>query len=161
MIKKKTIFCFFIVGFLLISSCEIFEDEEDVWDLYRPLPFEDFEEAAFLIVNEPGTAVFRNQHEWEIFWDAHILPTFKEMPLPEVDFEHNILIAVFWGSGYSGCSNWSDSIQGIMREQWQIEVHIGSLANLGDCEMLVRSMQVVKLAREDLPVIFTGEVPGA
>lgn len=156
---KKILSYFIIAGFLLISSCEIFEDEEDIWDLYGPVPFENFEDAELLTVDEPGTAVFRNQHEWKMFWGAHIPPTFKEMPPPKVDFEHNMLIAVFWGSEYSGCSNWSDSIQSIIRERWQIKVHVGPLADLGDCEMLVEPLQVVKVERMDLPVIFNGDTP--
>ncbi len=159
--KKRILFSFLLIPFLFfITSCQLFNDEESVFDQYTPLAFEDFKEAERLTVTEAETIIFKNAQAWEAFWYDHTdQDNFPQEP-PKVDFSQYMLIAVFWGSGYSGCVEWVDAIESVVKEDTFINVHVGTLPDLGLCEMIVYPLQVVKIEQMDLPVKFTGDAPG-
>lgn len=120
----------------------------------EPVAFENLREASNLRVRKSGTAVFKNAASWESFWHSS-LP-----PILAIDFKKQILIAVFWGGEpHSGCGDYVEAVESVSREGDRIRVHVGRLPSLGPCRVVVYPLQIIRIDRSDLPVIFTGEVP--
>jgi hypothetical protein len=143
---------------LALASCE--SDTDTV----VPIPFENVEEADRFAVTLPGTAVFRDDAAWTTLWEQYwnvYDGQGQKTPPPRINFEREMVIAVFYGSGFSGCSNWIEVIEGVVKTPGQIEVRVGPLPveDLGPCLAIVHPLQVAKVRRSSLPVVFTGEVP--
>jgi len=127
------------------------------------LAFDDFIDAGMFRVSTPGVYVFRDQDSWSSFGDEYWIGDDNwgmNIPLPEVDFENETVIGVFWGSRSHGCYHWVNCIEAVFIKRNIVEVHIAPLPELGECAMPVWPMQVIKLERHDLPVEFHGHVPG-
>ena len=143
---------------LVLASCE--SDTDTV----IPIPFENIEEAGSFTVTVKGTAVFRDDAAWtdlwEQYWNVYGGQGAKTPP-PRIDFEREMVIAVFYGSGFSGCSNGVEVFEDMVKTPEHIEVRVGSLPveDLGPCDALVYPLQMAKVRRSSLPVVFTGEVP--
>ena len=144
---------------LVLVSCE-----SDIGDPETPVRFEDIEAANSFAVTAPGTAVFRDDAAWTALWEQYWI-TYdgqggKTAP-PRIGFDKDMVIAVFYGSGYSGCSNRIEVIEEIVETPRRIVVRIGSLSveDLGPCDALVYPLQMVKVRKSSLPVVFVGEVP--
>lgn len=147
---QKVLIHIWFCGLLLVSSCDLFKDDSDKG---VPLAFEAIEEVERLTIVEPGTAVFRDQPSWEAFWATH--PNYSS---PAVDFDQYILIGVFWGAGYSGSHNRVEAITGILAFRDRIETTVGPLPpDPGDA--LVYPIEVIRIERRELPVVFKGKVP--
>ena len=116
------------------------------------IEFESLELARYITPNDSGTAVIKNVDEWNSFLEENY---FADMPLdPPVDFEEEIIIAVFWGCNYSGCNNITESIKSIQLTSSGIEVNVSPLSDLGDCQMIVCPIQMVKMDRIEAEVCF-------
>jgi hypothetical protein len=141
-----------ILGLLLVAAgCHLFDDEDSA----RIHPFENIEESEFLAVTEPDARVFLDEDEWKAFWTDH-----SEEEAPDVDFAQEMTIGLFWGSGYSGCTNRAEAIREVREGNSRVVVEVGPLGSLGDCDMVVLPNQVIRLDRIDKPVVFEGEAPG-
>jgi hypothetical protein len=129
-----------------------------------PLPFEDLTEAEYFTVPHPATVAIKDDAAWNQLWEDYWTrqDSLGKTPPPAVDFEQDMVIAVFWGCSYSyyGCYSWADAIERIITRSGRIEVHVGPLPDLGGCDMNVCPLQVVKMRKSDLPVVFIGDVTG-
>ena len=146
---------FLIVVFSFLSLCC-----RDIGVEPRALDFSEIPSAQFFRVQQPGTAVFRSEAEWKAFRDVHFMYILG-MPImpPIADFEREIVIGIFWGTGYGGCRNVTQSIERVQIANNVVEVKVGPLSDLGSCKMLVAPLQIVKIPKTDLPVVFVGNVP--
>jgi hypothetical protein len=129
-----------------------------------PLSFENFEEARFINVTDAGTDVYRDNESWAALWYEYwkgVGEPGEEPPILPVDFNKEMVIAVFYGTGYSGCTNWIEVIEEIVKRSGQIEVRIRSFSEqeLGPCDAPAYPLHMVKLEKSCFPVIFVGEVP--
>ena len=130
---------------------------------YFSLAFSDFTAAQPLVVPTPGTQVFRDQGNWDTFWSAQ---THLAGPAPVVDFNEDMLIAVFWGSFGSGCFDFVDAIDRVrarvdgLNTLGVIEVDVGPLPPLGSCATPVNPFQVIIIEATASQVEFVGMVPG-
>ncbi len=115
--------------------------------------------AGGLLVQQPMTAAWRSQDEWSEFFCLHSIQAGPICRAPEFDFEDHMLIGVFWGLGFSGCTDETQSIKLIRRSLATIEVQIDPIDDLGPCEALVSPRQIVRLESATQPVVFTGFVP--
>ncbi|MBW8003652.1 MAG: hypothetical protein FVQ80_16850 [Planctomycetes bacterium] len=131
-----------------------------------PIPFENIEGAGRFNVPEAGTEVIKDNaawiNLWENYWNA--FNGGGKTPPPSVDFERKMVIAIFYGAdgaAYTGCQNFVETIEDIIEKSGKIEVRIGplTLEDLGPCDAGLYPLQMVKIERSDLPVIFTGEIP--
>lgn len=68
-----------------------------------------------------------------------------------------MVIGIFWGEGYSGCTNQANAIQRIERKNAKIVLTLGKVSDLGPCDMVVFPLQVVKVSKSDSEVIIQGE----
>jgi len=129
----------------------------------KPIDFRNIEEAGSYNVNQSGTWIIKNQEEWMEWWQEYwnrFSGTGEKTPPPTIDFENKMVIVVHWGEGYSGCSNGVNAIQRIERIEDSLNVVVGELPDLGPCDMEVYPIQIVEVPALDLPVKFTGAVPG-
>ncbi len=158
---KKTLFlCAVLLPVLFGCDNASVEDEELTSSV---MTFETIEEAAGFVVNTPGTEVIRAEQPWAVLWDDAWSITNEDgvkTPPPSIDFNTKMVIAVFWGSGFSGCSNGVQAIETIVQRQGEIVVLVGPLPDLGLCDAIVYPIQMVQIDHSDLPVVFEGEVPG-
>lgn len=106
-------------------------------------------------VSASGTLVIRDQEQWQRFY--HKFGTTDEIPTPP-DFSQNMVIGIFWGPGYSGCTHIADGGLQVSRTGTQLRVLIGEPSGLGDCEALVSPLQLIVVPKFD-QVLFTGLVP--
>jgi len=126
----------------------------------RLVLFETIEGADGFVLTSPGTQVFREEAFWRTLWGSTWSITDGQgvkTPPPEIDFDHKMVIAVFWGEGYSGCSNGVEAINTIIERDGELVVLVVLLPDLGPCDAVV--YQMVQLDQTDLPVVFEGDVP--
>ena len=151
------------VATLLLFAAACSSDRPSNPVVFFPLAYSDFTAAHPLAVPGPATVVFREQTEWEAFWQNHAAGA---GPAPSVDFSQDMLIAVFWGAR-TGCFS-SSFVDAIERFQVRIdginttgviEVEVGALPDLGTCATTVYPLQVVRTDASIAPVEFLGMVP--
>lgn len=154
--NKKFLLISFVVIILGQISCSSHPAE------VTPLPFENLTEAEYFTVPHPATVVIENDAAWNQLWENYWIKydSLGKTPPPAVDFEEDMVIAVFWGCNYSGCRFWVEAIERIITRSGRIEVHVGPLPDLGYCDMIVCPLQVVKMRKSDFPVVFVGDLPG-
>jgi hypothetical protein len=138
-----------VLAGLALAGCHLFDAEEKI-----PVPFESMEEAAYLCVSEASTRVFRDEAEWQEFWEQN-----SAEQAPEVEFGRETVAGIFYGGGYSGCSNRADVVRSVTELTSEVKVDVDPLNDLGDCEMIVCPAQLIRLPRIDKPFRFIGEVP--
>lgn len=83
----------------------------------------------------------------------------EKTPPPSVNFDEEMVIAVHWGEGYSGCSNKVSAIDSIVKTRGSVEVIVSELPDLGPCDMIVYPIQMVRVPKTDLSVRFLGAPP--
>jgi len=108
------------------------------------------------VVQEPGARVFRDAAGWESFWRAHTHPIMG--PPPEVAFQDTMVIVLTWGCCLLGCGNDVEAIRSVVFDGTSVVVDVGSPYRL-PCQLVIWPIQMVKIRRIDLPVVFTGETP--
>lgn len=145
---------FFLVG------CNLFQS--DGLDRGEPVSYDQVEKASGLHVRKSQTRVFRDSASWGQFWNEHI-SLFDEnhqlYPPTPVNFDHRIVVAVFWGCHYVGCRDSVNAINGIYKVGDQVKVRIGSLPDLGPCRATQLPVQVVTIPRTKKAIEFVGKVP--
>jgi hypothetical protein len=128
------------------------------------VPFKDVEDYGYFWVEERGPAVITSDREWkrlwELYWGVYDENGHKTPP-PEIDFETEMVLGVFWGGEcrYSGCTNKSPSIESVWIENDTMKVEVGPMRDLGPCDMCVSPLHMVQTRRYNLPVVFVGDVP--
>lgn len=157
---KKTGFLFLVLCLLLTPSCQSPVEPE----IGTSMGFSDLEGASILNVDFPHARVFRSLEEWEPFWASYchnVDGNGDQIPAPVVDFSSQMLVAVFYGAIPSGCRNWVDGwIESITQYPDRIEVQVGLLPHMGDCQASAYPLHVILVEHHDLPVLFFGHVPG-
>ncbi len=153
--KKISLISFVVIMLGQISSCS---NPAEV----TPLPFENLTEAEYFRVRYPATVVIKDDAAWNQLWEDYWTKqdSLGRTPPPAVDFEEDMVIAVFWGCNHGGCYFWADAIERIITRSGRIEVHVGPLPDLGYCDMVVCPLQVVRMRKSEFPVVFIGDVTG-
>jgi len=122
------------------------------------LSFRTIDTGSCLEVADRHGEAFRTAGEWEAFWNDHVVCSDAGgAPLPPPSIANDeMLIAAFWGSGYSGCSNaLGETIEGVRLKDGMLIVEVGPLPKPPTtCTALVYPMHVVATKRSDLPVVF-------
>ncbi|KPJ96559.1 MAG: hypothetical protein AMJ53_00270 [Gammaproteobacteria bacterium SG8_11] len=157
-IKAITVIAF--AGLLLIA-CQSLRTKTKQ-RLSQQIEFADVEAAGSFDVPLKGTAIITNEAEWNEWWIKYwnlFSGSGQKTPPPAVDFEKKMVIAMHWGAGYSGCSNKVDAIERIQIINDSLNVVVKSLPFLGPCDMEVFPLQMVEIARSNLPVKFSGSFP--
>jgi hypothetical protein len=155
---------FLVMFVFVLVSCESDISNTNIGKAENPIHFEDIEAARSFTVTTPGTAVIKDDAAWTDLWEQY-WNTYdgqgRKTPPPRIAFDEEMVLAVFYGSGYSGCSNRVDVIEDVVHTWKRIEVRIGSLSfdDLGPCTAIVYPLQMVKVRRSGLPVVFVGDIP--
>lgn len=122
-----------------------------------PVMFTDIPEANSFRIPSSGNAVIRDsavwRNLWNSYWNAYDSSGAKTPP-PAIDFDRYMVIGVFWGEGYTGCSNHVDAIFHIGALAGHIEVWVKTLPDPGNCQLQVYPLQMVTVEKTDLPVRF-------
>lgn len=151
---REALLAIVIVTFLF-SACTL--------EPVQTVPFTNVEDARFLSDREPSNLTFRDETTWKAFWNQHMFAadsTGNRIPPPSIDFGKEMVLALFWGPGYAGCTNEANAISAIEIIDGKVVVQVREVQYLGPCRAMQHPRQVVTLARVDAPVVFMGKVPG-
>ena len=147
---------------LAVSSCQDSTSGPDPHDPVA-LSVRAVTEAEYLSATVHGTFVIRDTTQWEDFWTLQSGQSVP--PVPTIDFDNKMIIALCWGSGYSGCQDVVSAITAVCMiydsegNPDAITVQVDPLPPLGDCDMIVYPIQILELDASPLPVRFTGQPP--
>jgi hypothetical protein len=94
------------------------------------------------------------------FWNAHVdtLEENENPSPPEIDFDQNIVLGLFWGRT-SGCTSRVDAIETVRVRERNVVVHVDDWTDEAICMALVQPRQVVKTRATNRPVRFVGDTP--
>jgi len=123
----------------------------------------DVQGLCFLDGMFPQARVFRTSSEWEVFWVAYCDASNDDGPVPPpvVDFENLMMVGLFYEPVSSGCTCIVENgVESITRYSDRLEVQVGPVPDLGNCQAPQYPMTIVVVERIDLPVQFFGHVPG-
>jgi hypothetical protein len=120
-------------------------------------------------VHDRRDVVIKEKAAWAALWAEHVsqmrvvsdtgTPVKDTRPVPDIDFNTQMVVGVFLGMGGNGCS--STSIASLSTDGKTITVrHSDTVPGIGImCAMYVPSpAQLVAVPRSDLPVKFVGEI---
>jgi hypothetical protein len=149
----------FLIGVAITSV--VFMSCSDIGSNSIPLPFENVNGQDCLQVPYTGPMVIGDDSTWQSFWDQYSVcwGESAKTPPPTIDFQQNMVVAIFWGEHCQGCRNAVDAIDIYRVNSSHVEVYINPLPDLGPCFMITYPLQVVTIAKTPLPVIFTGNIP--
>ena len=85
---------FFLSAFLLLGLCLMTPQAQQANDTVQ---FETVKKALSSAFNQKQTFVITNRKDWKALWKQMYKHVFELLPLPEVDFENKMIIAVFQG----------------------------------------------------------------
>lgn len=105
------------------------------------------------LILEPRQVIVRDLESFRLLWKEH---NANNMPLPEVDFTKEMVIAVFMGEQPTG--GYDLSIQAVSESQGQLQVVLQQTRPSNDMmviQMLSAPADFVAVPARDLPVIFT------
>jgi len=146
---------FILVVFALVLACGD-NPTGRIQELY-----EDFPEAQYFDVPEPGVRIFTDNEAWlefhERYWNLY--DNSGKTDPPEVDFERETVIGVFWGTLPQGCYNWVECINVIYINGSFMEIYVAPLPDLGPCDVIAHPLQMIKIRMTDVLIEFTGNVP--
>lgn len=152
-----------ILGLLLLYSALLpsCEDTGFMVTLSTPVHFENVENYGSFTIPVAGTDVIRADSTWQRYWRDYWnnWTATGKTPAPVIDFTREMVVAVFYGEKYSGCSNEVEVIQDILQSPASLTVRIGPLPALGYCDARIAPLQMVRIPASTLPVTFTGMVP--
>jgi len=139
-------FDFFCLRGNYYNSFDIREEEEGT-----PLAFQkiDLGETEIIFEQSRPVHIARSQGEWETIWNE-VINSFQPRPLPEIDFEENIVMVIIGGASSGGNSLKVDSVTEtgyrFVNEQKYIRVDVNRIEpkNCG-----------VTLAMETIPTAIT------
>jgi hypothetical protein len=101
-----------------------------------------------------GNKVITNQTQWKLLWSE--LTQNSEQPLPEVDFTHDMVIAVF--SGQKPRGGYSTRIDAINETDTEYHVLITELRPSDECittQEISSPLAIVKVAKSNKKVVYT------
>ncbi|MBD3168205.1 MAG: hypothetical protein GF307_01900 [candidate division Zixibacteria bacterium] len=140
---------YFITLIILVLSFSACNSNPGKWN---DVEFENLDIARYITPDDEGTTVIRNLDEWDYFISKNY---YGDMVIePPVNFDDKFIIAVYWGCGYGGCTNMTESIESVRFKPGKIVVDVGPLSDLGSCEMVVCPIQMVAIDRIDATVSF-------
>lgn len=133
-----------------------------------PLPFTYLPDFEKFSVSEPGIVVYKDQQAWLDLWEQSWTESDANgrTPPPEVDFSQKMVIAVFYGQGFSGCSARVELIEAVEETcpvacaDNQLRLRLKSLPeDLGDCREAITPLSMIVVDRNDLELLVEGPSP--
>lgn len=134
----------------------------------RSIGFQYLPDFENFFVTTPGVVLFRDEASWLELWDD----TWTESdangktPPPEVDFSQDMVLAVFYGEGYSGCEQRTELVAEVEEtcplvcDNNFMRVTLRELPDdLGACRQALAPLSMVVLPRSDLELIVQGPSP--
>ena len=118
-------------------------------------------DAAQVRVETSGTAVFKSAEEWETFWIENHENLYQRRPIPPVpvvDFERRMLVAVFLGP-VSGCATNTTPVEIVDQVEQTgdiLSVEVGPRPGFGACRAFSWPLQVIEVPKVNGEVSFVG-----
>ena len=153
-----------LASILALAGCDQLGTEREETFVVAPVAFTSFEDVESLTRGNAGVAVLRDQAGLDRFFVVHS-PEEDPATAPAFDFGQQMLLAVYWDSGYTGCANRVEAIETVLLRTYfdgrspQLEVRVGPLPDLGPCDAEVFPIQMIAVERNDETVLFGGDLP--
>lgn len=120
----------------------------------RPVEFQEIAKGIFSGVREMKFVQVQSQQELEDLLQQHQSDgTADSIDFPQIDFEQDMLLAVFLGAKGNNCDN-HISINQILESESGLEVHIQFSIGSAVCKRGVFPFQIIKMVKTSKPVIF-------
>ncbi|SRR6266571_6239492 len=106
-----------------------------------------YAEEQNLVINDPT--------EWANVWEKIFANTSAKPPLPEVDFTHRTILAVFQGGRPT--DGYKISIEGILETAASLELSVKAFAPGQRCVVapkVTRPLHIVEIEKTSKPVVF-------
>jgi len=119
--------------------------------------FEDIDKGANSGIEDRRTVVVRSQNEWAQLWQEHTSRVLPPPSAPQVDFQREMVLAVFKGTSPNGCH--AAEIQAVVHDDEEDEVHvegrwIDGVRDAFCTEQITQPYHIVRLERLDGEVHF-------
>jgi|GEM_PF-2973191 len=123
--------------------------------------YENFPEAQHFDVPEPGIIIFTDNEAWLEFHDRYwnLYDNTGKTDPPDVDFENETVIGVFWGTQSRGCYDWVNCMRVVYVAGDFMEIYVAPLPDLGPCDALAYPLQMIKIKMTYIHTRFIGNVP--
>lgn len=153
--KRQIAIYFFTLMATLLVSCM------DTGTEPSKIVFRNVEGYEKFFVPGAGTAVIKDDSTWLRYWRDYwnVYSDTGKVPPPTIDFNKAMVVAVFYGAKYGGCSNKVEVIKDVRLDKNYIRVQLGSLPFLGLCRRVVAPIQMVEIPKSTRQVVFAGNVP--
>ncbi|TVQ39612.1 MAG: protease complex subunit PrcB family protein [Spirochaetaceae bacterium] len=144
-----------IVGALLLSACATFARQGE------PIDFSTVDRGTHSGIEQAGCCVIQTNEQFAALWAELYRTRHPEPPMPVVDFDHEVVVAVFQGRQPSG--GYAVEVQAVRRIGRRAVVHVAqTVPEPGDMVTmaLTAPYHVVRFTRPESGVIFCGSPAG-
>lgn len=145
---------------LISSEPEVFANSVriNIEDAKQSPEFETIDKGTQSGYNKRASLVIKDQAEWENVWNLHTSNLDQIPRVPKVDFNTDMVIAIFRGEFPS--SGFYTEITNITESKDKIEVTVTETNDLKGMllDVMTYPYHIVKLRRSDLPVEFTYKI---
>jgi len=142
---------------LISSEPEVFANSVriNIEDVKQSPEFETIDKGTQSGYHKRGSLVIKDQAGWENVWNLHTSNLDQIPHVPEVDFNTDMVIAIFRGEFPS--SGFYTEITNIAESKDKLEVTVTETNDLQGMllDVMTYPYHIVKLRRSDLPVEFT------
>ncbi len=122
----------------------------------RSIPFTTIDAGLYSGINTRGGLVVRNDGEWIDLWSRHTKDQIPAPPPPNIDFQSQMVVCVFAGTKPSG--GYAVRITRVISDGQRLIAYAEESTSPGafTTMALTQPYHIVKLAANDLPVVFEG-----
>jgi len=120
------------------------------------LPITTLKQTEGFRVPTAGHMIIRDSAKYAQFTDRYWL---SEEPPPQIDFNRDLLLGVFYGAHHSGCQSEVEVIEKVRYSFSSIFVEVGELPDLGLCDAIVAPHHFATVPRRSGAVFFQDQAP--
>ena len=150
----KKIFPFIVISIILhgISCSGIFRASVDEGEI---IEFETLAKGGYGGIEEPVNLVIKDNKKWDSLWSKVYKTRIPKPELPEVNFEEEMILAVFMG--YYPTGGYSVSIENIIEKEERLIVE-KKVVTPGPDDMVTNAIthpfHIVKTKKTDKEIVF-------
>lgn len=140
---------------VVLSGCDIVETE------FSEIEFDTVTFQTYS-VDEPQVVYFNDYESWSMFYLRHYsgIQNGTTPPVaPQIDFDLNTLVGIFWGEQPSGCTHDAYAVDMVERRSSTLRITVGPLNDLGTCRMITYPQQYVIIPVRTNRIELAGQPP--
>jgi len=144
-----------LAALLILSGCDIVETE------FSEIEFDTVTFQTYTVA-EPQVVYFNDYESWSMFYRRHYsgISNGTTIPTaPQIDFDLNTLVGIFWGEQPSGCTHDAYAVDMVERRSSTLRITVNPLNDLGDCRMVTYPQQYIVIPVRTRFIQLAGSPP--